>query len=162
MEHTYQKPVKKTDADSMLSMIAPLIENGKTVKLTVTGYSMYPLVTSRRDAVLLAKCETLKIGDVPLFKRPDGSFILHRIIGKKNGAYKLLGDYETKPEYPVYPEQVVAVAKGFYRKDRFISCDSFGYKMYHFVWRLLRPIRPLLLTLLAKLAYLKGKKHKKK
>ncbi len=162
MENTYQKPVKKTDANEMLSMIVPLIENGKTVKLTVTGYSMYPLVTSRRDAVLLGKCDSLKVGDVPLFKRPDGSFILHRIVGKKNGAFKLLGDYETKIEYPVYPEQVVAVAKGFYRKDHFISCDSFGYKAYQFFWRLLRPIRPVLLTLLAKLAYQKGKQHKEK
>lgn len=162
MENTYQKPVKKADSETMLSMIAPLIENGKTVKLTVTGYSMYPLVTSRRDAVLLGKVDALKVGDVPLFQRPDGSFILHRIVGKKYGAFKLLGDYETKIEYPVYPEQVIAVAKGFYRKERFISCDSFGYKAYNFIWRLLRPIRPLLLTLLAKLAYRKGKRDKEK
>lgn len=162
MEKTYQKPIKKADNDSILSMVTPLIESGKTVKLNITGYSMYPLVTNRRDAVLLGKCETLKIGDVPLFKRADGTYILHRIVGKKNGAFKTLGDYETNIEYPVYPEQVIAVAKGFYRKSRFISCTSFGYKVYSFSWRLLRPIRPLLLTILAKLAYRKGKRKKEK
>ena len=162
MESTYQKPVKKADADKVLSMIAPLIESGKTVKLTVTGYSMYPLVSSRRDAVLLEKCEKLKVGDVPLFQRPDGTYILHRIVGKKNGAFCLLGDYETNIEYPVYPEQVIAVAKGFYRKDRFISCESFGYRAYSLVWRLLRPIRPVLLRPIVKLAHIKGKRNQKK
>ncbi len=159
-ENNYKKPVKKADTKTMFSVIEPMIQEGKTVKLTVTGYSMYPLVSSRRDAVLLKKCERAKVGDVPLIKRENGEYVLHRIVGKKDGAYFLMGDYETKREYPIYPEQVIAVAKGFYRKGRYISCNSFGYKIYRIFWKLALPIRPFLLKNMAILASIKGKKSK--
>ena len=148
-QNGYEKPVKKTDMASLYPLIAPIINQGGAVKIKVTGYSMYPLVSSRRDSVLLGKCGKLKIGDVPLFQRPDGSFILHRIVGKKNGAFYVMGDYETKKEYPVYPSQIVAVAKGFYRKNKFWSCDSFSYKLYSAFWRKTVSIRPFLLKRLA-------------
>lgn len=145
----YKKPVKKTDMKTLYPLIEPIIKQGGTVKIKVTGYSMYPLVSSRRDSVLLGKCVKPKIGDVPLFRRKDGSYILHRIVGKKNGAFYTMGDYETQREYPVYPEQIVAVAKGFYRKDRFWSCDSFTYKLYSALWRKTVFVRPFLLKRLA-------------
>ena len=159
-ERGYQKPVKKTDMASLYPFIAPIISQGGTVKIKVTGYSMYPLVSSRRDSVLLGKCGKLKIGDVPLFQREDGSFVLHRIVGKKNGAYVLMGDYETKKEYPVYPDRIVAVAKGFYRKDSFWSCESFRYKLYSAFWRRTVFIRPFMLKCLAILADVKSKRKK--
>ena len=132
-----------------------MIEEGKTVKLTVTGYSMYPLVSSRRDSVLLKKAETLSVGDVPLFQREDGSYILHRIVKKKDGFFATMGDYETKQEYPVKPKQVVAKAVGFYRKERYIDCNSAGYRIYSFLWRKTVPIRPFLLKALAIITSLK-------
>lgn len=154
----YQKPVKKTDMASMFPLISPIISQGRTVKIKVTGYSMYPLVSSRRDSVLLGKCDRLKNGDVPLFRRPDGHFVLHRIVGKKDGAYVLMGDYETKKEYPVYPEQIVAVAKGFYRKDRYWPCNGFRFRLYSLVWRHTVWMRPLLLKVIAFIADLKPKR----
>ncbi len=148
-KRAYQPPVKKTDMGALYPLIEPIISRGGTVKMKVTGYSMYPLVGSRRDSVLLGKADQLRIGDVSLFQRSDGSFILHRIVGEKDGAFYFCGDYETKKEYPVYPNQIVAVAKGFYRNERFISCDSFLYKLYCIFWRGTFRIRPFLLRSLA-------------
>ncbi len=161
-ENSYKKPVKKTDMASLYELIAPVIEDGDTVKINVSGYSMYPLVVSRRDRVLLGKVEQLKIGDVPLFRREDGSFILHRIVKIKDGAYAMMGDYETKEEYPIYPSQIVAVAKGFYRKEKFISCESAIYRLYSFVWRHTLCIRVPILKLLAKMVSFKTKNKRKK
>ena len=154
----YKKPVKKAEADALMALALPMIAEGKTVKLTVTGFSMYPLVSSRRDAVLLGKAETLKVGDVPLFKREDGSFILHRIVKEKNGAYATMGDYETTEEYPVLPEQIVAKATGFYRKERFIDCRSFSYRLYSLFWRKTVFARPLMLKCMARLSDMKNKR----
>ena len=153
----YKKPVKRAEAENLMPLVLPMIESGKSVKLTVTGYSMYPLVSSRRDQVLLAKAETLKVGDVPLFRRHDGSYILHRIIKEKNGVFATMGDYENKEEYPVTKEQIVAKAIGFYRKGRFMDCNSFGYKAYSFLWRKTAKIRPFMLHFMAKAARVKGK-----
>lgn len=155
-QNDYERPIKQTDMASLYPLIAPIINEGGTVKIKVTGYSMYPLVSSRRDSVLLGKCGKLKIGDVPLFRRSDGSFILHRIVGKKNGAFYVMGDYETNKEYPVYPSQIVAVAKGFYRKDKFWDCNSFPYKLYSIIWRKTVFLRPFVLQCLA------GRKSRRK
>ncbi len=151
----YQKPIKRTDAENLMTLVLPMIEEGKTVKLTVTGFSMYPLVSSRRDSVLLKKAETLSVGDVPLFRREDGSYILHRIVKKKDGFFATMGDYEIKKEYPVKPEQVVAKAVGFYRKERYIDCNSTEYRIYSFLWRKTVRIRPFLLKALAIITSLK-------
>ncbi len=156
-ETIYRKPIKKTDMETMLFMIAPILDEGKSVKITVTGFSMYPLVSSRRDAVLLKKCGVLKKGDVPLIRRADGSYILHRIVKEKNGAFAVMGDYETKAEYPVYREQAVAVAEGFYRKGKYISCRGWVYRLYCFFWMRTRCIRPFLLKSMAILANRKSK-----
>lgn len=140
--------VKKTDMKTLYPLIEESIKNGSDVKLRITGYSMYPLVSNCRDCVVLTKPGNIKKGDVPFFKRADGSYILHRVIAIKDGAFKIRGDYELKVEYPVYPEQVVAVAKGFYRNGRYISCDSILYKVYKFFWMNSAFIRPQLLKFL--------------
>lgn len=141
--------IKQTDMETMFPLIEASIASGGNVKLKVSGFSMYPLVVSRRDSVLLTKADNIKVGDVPLYKRSDGSYILHRIVGKKDGAFYTMGDYETKKEYPVYPEQIVAKAAGFYRKDKFIDCNSKTYKLYKFLWTHTLFLRPLLLNLIA-------------
>lgn len=141
--------VKQTDMETMFPLIEATIASGGSVKLKVSGYSMYPLVASRRDSVLLTKADNIKVGDVPLYKRDDGSYILHRIVGKKDGAFYTMGDYETKKEYPVYPEQIVAKASGFYRKEKFIDCNSKRYKLYKIFWTHTLFLRPLLLNLIA-------------
>lgn len=150
--------IKRTDMESIYPLIEEKISEGGSIKIQVTGYSMYPLVENRRGSVLLVKAEKIKKGDVPLFKRDDGSYILHRVVGKKNGAYKMRGDYEQKIEYPVYPEQIVAVAKGFYRNEKYISCDSFLYKLYKIFWMNTVFLRPLMLKILAIRSSKKSKK----
>ena len=149
--------IKMTDADVLFSLAEESMKNGNDVKVKIAGFSMYPLVTSRRDSVLLTKCEKIKKGDVPLIKREDGSFVLHRVVGIKDGYLKLCGDYEQKAEYPVNPERIIAVAKGFYRKEKYISCDSKKYKLYTFLWMNTVAIRPVILKILGSGAKIKDK-----
>ena len=147
--------IRMTDADVLFSLAEESMKNGNDVKVKIAGFSMYPLVTSRRDSVLLTKCEKIKKGDVPLIKREDGSFVLHRVVDIKDGYLKLCGDYEQKAEYPVNPEQIIAVAKGFYRKEKYISCDSKNYKLYTFLWMNTIAIRPVILKILGSGAKIK-------
>lgn len=150
--------IKKTDNDILFPVIEETINSGTDVKLKVSGTSMYPLVGSRRDSVLLTKAEKLEVGDVPLYKRDDGKFVLHRIVKIENGAYGMRGDFEQKIEYPVMPDAIIAVAKGFYRHERYISGDSFWYKVYKFFWMHTVAIRPLVIKILK----LRGLKKAKK
>jgi len=154
--------IKKTDIDILMPLVLESVEQGGNAKLKVSGFSMYPLVSSRRDSVLLEKAIDIKVGDVPLFKRDDGSFVLHRIVGKKNGAYFTMGDYEVEKEYPVYPEQIVAKAKGFYRKEKYIDCKSVKYRIYRFFWTHTLFLRPFLLNFFADAGKKKKRKNTKK
>lgn len=122
--------------------ISPFIEMGKEVRLKAAGSSMTPLLAHGRDFVFLKKVEKpLKKYDLPLYKRADGTAVLHRIIGVKKDGFVCVGDAQTEIEYPVRAEQVLAVACAFERKGRLISAESFKYKLYVRLWVLLRPFR---------------------
>ena len=57
----------------------------------------------------------------------------------------MMGDAQTVTEKGILPEQIVAVAKGFYRKGKYIDCGSASYRCWAFVWWILRGARPYLL-----------------
>ena len=61
----------------LLPMIEESFRQGMTVTLGVTGNSMLPLFRDKRDSAILSACDpqTLRRGDVPLYRRPDGRFI---------------------------------------------------------------------------------------
>ncbi len=134
-----------------LQELSPIMEecmaDGSEVVLTVTGNSMRPLLRHRRDQVVLTKADKarLQIGDVPLYRRANGQFVLHRIVGLGASSYTLCGDGQWTKEYGVPVKSIVAVATGFYRRGKYISCNAFWYKVYVKVWMALLPLRPFVL-----------------
>lgn len=153
--------IKKTDNDILMPVVLESVNSGNDARIKISGFSMYPLVTSWRDSVLLTKSDKIKKGDVPLIRRPDGSYVLHRVVKIKDGKLGLRGDYQQKIEFPISEECVVAVAKGFYRNDKFIPCESKGYKLYKSFWMNTVWLRPLMLKALAIYTAKKTKKPKK-
>ncbi len=136
---------------SSLEELSPVMESciaqGSKVVLTVTGNSMYPLLCHRRDQVVLQKAEkaSLQIGDVPLYRRANGQFVLHRIVDLGATSYTLCGDGQWRKEYGIPCSAVVAVATGFYRKGKYISCESCSYRLYVKLWIAMLPLRPFIL-----------------
>ena len=130
-----------------LAELSPLIEEalegGKEVIFTVTGHSMAPLLRHGRDKICLVKTggQILHKYDLPLYVRPDGKYILHRIIGVKKEGYVAAGDHQGSKEFPVLPGQVIGVVKGIWRDEQYISCDDFRYRLYSRLWVFLFPIR---------------------
>ena len=109
----------KPSMNQIIPLITDAVSSGKDIKLTVTGYSMYPLLESMSDSVVLTKPGKISKYDVVLFKRADGSHILHRVIKIKNGVMTIAGDNETKKEYPVYEKDVEAKMKAFERNGKY-------------------------------------------
>jgi len=143
--------------EELCPMIQELLAGGSTVQLTVTGISMRPMLMHRRDQVELTMAPSkLHRYDIPLYKRENGSYILHRIIKvDQNGTYTCAGDGQTHLETGVRQEQVIAVVQSFTRKGKTISCKNKGYQLYARVWTVLLPIRPILLQMIKALG--KGK-----
>ncbi len=130
----------------LLPMIEESFRQGMTVTLGVTGNSMFPLFRHQRDSVILSPCDphTLRRGDVPLYRRLDGRFILHRIIKAERDTYTLAGDAQRELERNLPKECVLAVVTGFIRKGKTVSCRHPLYRAYSTLWMWLRPLRPLI------------------
>ena len=100
-----------------LKIIEEYINAGVSVRLTVRGNSMNPLLLDGLDSVLLHPCivAELKPHEIILFRYKDG-FMLHRIIQiepstgpDEVGVIITKGDAMTKTE-TITPDNVIAVA----------------------------------------------------
>lgn len=108
-------------------------ENGFFVA-TPIGSSMWPMLRYWRDNVYLVKYTGgLKKYDLPVYKRPDGNQVMHRCVEVLPNGYNMCGDHQTAKEF-VTEEQIFAVAKGFYRDNKYISVDHPLYKLYCRFW----------------------------
>ena len=149
-----------------LEELSPVMQeclaSGQEVVLTITGNSMSPFVRHQRDHVVLTACdpEGLQPGDVPLFRRDNGQFVLHRIVKRDDGTqthlygsrktlpskgagllYTMLGDAQWTEEPDIRPDQIIACATAFIRKGKRWECDSKAYRRNRLRWNRLRPLR---------------------
>ncbi len=148
------KPVETQVAMlQLLPMIEDSFRQGMTVTLGVTGNSMLPLLRHNRDCVILSACDptALKRGDVPLYRRPDGKFVLHRILRVEKDSYTLAGDAQHELEVGLPKTCVIAVMTGFTRKGKTVSCRNVWYGLYSSMWMLVRPLRPYLFRVASRL-----------
>ena len=111
------------------------------------GVSMLPLLRQHRDLMIIERkpCHRLKKYDVPVFKRANGQYVLHRILRVDADSYVLCGDNQYRREYGIRDEQIVGVMTGFVRDNVTYSIEDWRYKAYVHLWCDLFPARALLL-----------------
>ena len=118
----------------------------------ITGTSMLPLLKEGRDRVELKPyChERLKKGDVVLYKKNDGTLVLHRIIKTENREFfTVLGDHQFKNAERVNKNQIIAVACGFFIKGRYVNEKTRWYRLYKKIWLSSLTVRRCFLALLS-------------
>ncbi len=115
--------------------IREVLDSGGEFTLFPRGTSMLPLIVQDRDSVALVKAGTLRRGDIAFYRRTDGEFVLHRIIGEKDGTFTMCGDNQLAPEYGIKPEQVIARVEYLTRKGKRISPKSLHYRIYVLLWK---------------------------
>lgn len=94
----------------LLPFIEEAFNRNTTFKIPVTGTSMNPFLVQGRDFVLLRKTDLpLEIGDIPLYRRDDGTFVLHRIVGKDENGYIMCGDNQFLLEKNITDRHIVGV-----------------------------------------------------
>lgn len=124
-----------------------LLADGGCVPLCVTGASMNPFLVDGRDMVWLVSCKQadFRRGRIILFKRGDGSFVLHRIRKLlPDGSLMMNGDAQLWSEC-ISREQAVAVVREIERNGKKLSCNSFSFRFAGFCWQAAKPLRPLLM-----------------
>lgn len=118
----------------------------------ITGTSMLPLFKEGRDLVELESCsqERLKKGNVVLYKKNDGTLVLHRIIRVENGEFfTVLGDHQFNNDERVNKNQIIAVACGFFIKGRYVNEKTRWYRLYKKIWLCNLNVRRIILAVLS-------------
>lgn len=125
----------------LAQLLAVQLENG-IAPLMVTGSSMHPMLRHKRDTVYLtAVSSPLRRGDLILYRRDNGRYVLHRIVRLlPDGAFICSGDNQYQPER-VENGQILAVEDGFLRGKKAYASSHWGYRIYVWVWTGLFPVR---------------------
>lgn len=111
-----------------------LAEHGRLVYTNV-GDSMMPMLRERRDLLIIERPQgRLRKYDVPLYKRDNGQYVLHRILKVRKGDYVLCGDNRYGREYGITDRHIIGVLTGFVRDGKTYSVTGRGYKLYVHLW----------------------------
>lgn len=128
----------------MESPLAKEIVSGRPVVTMTSGDSMEPLLYHRSTRVVIWKAKgPLKKGDLPVYRRPSGQFVMHRIIRVDDSYYYTRGDNRIGLE-PVPKDWVLGIVTEIYRKGRHIYVTDWQYRLYVKVWGFIYPVRYLL------------------
>lgn len=130
--------------EDLLPLIQERVAAGHCVRgLTFRGVSMMPILRQGKDTVELSPLpEKLKKYDLPVYLRPNGKLVMHRVVAVKEDHYICLGD-NTEDFEKIDPSQMVALVSAINRGGRRIETSNPMYRLYCCLWRPTRPLRKL-------------------
>ena len=151
--------VKIVDPEQIITPLLELLDEVQAVPLVISGGSMSPFLVHGRDTVYLSKIsKPLKKGDMVLYRRAGGSYVLHRIFKVEDGSYTMVGDAQTYLEPGIRPDQICAIVTAAYRKDKLLQKGSFWWDFFEIIWIRMVPLRPALKKMYSFIKQLPGNK----
>lgn len=120
----------KIELSELWPVIEEVILSGGEFHFTPYGTSMLPLIRPGQDSVVFVLPDELKKTDIVLYKRRDGSFILHRIMLIQKDNYIMCGDNQNYLERDIKREQILALVKDIYRDGKKVNTETDEYRKY--------------------------------
>lgn len=141
------------DIHTYMPVLCELLSQGKEVAITITGNSMSPFLVHERDEIFISPSSGLwKKGDMALFKRTSGEYIMHRICRvEKNGDCYFVGDAQQIIEGPIDPSQIFGKITSVKRKGKWIGPGDFWWEFFEHLWINIIPLRRVCKMLYTKL-----------
>lgn len=123
------------------SSYAQELKQGRSIMAQTVGDSMQPLLYQGQTQVVLVPLSgPLKRGDLPLYQRPSGQYVLHRVIRVKDGVYYTRGDNRYGLER-VEPDWMLGVVTQVLRNGKTIPVTAAAYRLYVSIWLASYPLR---------------------
>lgn len=133
--------VQSVQMEELMPLIRERLAAGQSVRFSPRGISMLPMLRQGVDSVVLSPVpEKLKKYDLPLYRRDNGKYILHRIV-KAGQTYTCMGDNQFGQEPGLRHDQMIAVVTAFSRGKREHSVNEIGYRLYCRLWYHSRHLR---------------------
>ena len=138
MEHK----VTVIDPQELIPQLLELLDETDTVPLLISGNSMSPFLIHGRDTVFLSKIVTPpQRGDMILYRRDNGKFVLHRVY-ETGKTFTMVGDAQTLLEKGIRPEQMLAKVTAVTRKGKLLKKGSFWWDFFEKTWICMVSMRP--------------------
>lgn len=111
---------------------AELAAHGRIIYPNV-GDSMMPLIKQGRDVLVIERVSCpLGKGDIPLYKRDSGKYVLHRIISCRRGKYKICGDNRISVERGISDRHIIGKLTSILRDGKEIPLSEAEGRLYRF------------------------------
>ena len=110
--------------EDMYPLICEAIKDKGQFILHPKGTSMLPTIKPIEDCIVLVEVDKLEKNDIILYKRNTGTFVVHRIMGMKNGNYILCGDNQTELEHGITKGQIIAKVSQIRKNGGKILCEK--------------------------------------
>lgn len=120
-----------------------ILEKEGMLVYTNVGTSMLPLLRQGKDLLIIKRKSPnrLKWLDVPLFKRRDGKYIMHRVMWVCKDTYVMCGDNQWYLERGVQEDQILGVLTAVQRDGKTYQMDSPLLRFYGYVEFSIYPFR---------------------
>ena len=139
MEHK----LRTIEPEDLLPQLPQLLQQAEAVPLVISGNSMSPFLVHGRDKVYLSKLTRPPTrGDMILYRRKNGRYILHRIYRVREGRYDMIGDAQLGVEPGIRPDQLLATVSAVRRKGKLLRRGHLLWDFFAHVWLFLVPVRP--------------------
>ena len=141
--------------DDLMPLITENLAAGKSIRFSPRGISMLPMLAQGRDTVTLSAPEgALRKYDIPLYRRDNGAYVLHRVVAVGE-TYTCIGDNQFALEKGIRPDQIIGVVTAFSRKGKEYAVTHRGYRLYCVLWHWTREPRLFYIRVRRKLGRIK-------
>lgn len=124
----------RVPVEELMEVVMLQLQTAQRANLTVTGGSMLPMLRQYRDTVQLKPIDgRLQPGDIALYRRDNGRYVLHRVIRLTEDGYLFCGDNQAELE-PVRQDQLMALVTGFTKKGKQHQTEELCYRLYQWIW----------------------------
>lgn len=119
------------DLEMIYPVIKETLENGNSFTFSPRGKSMLPLIRQGVDSVKISPINR-KINkyDIPLYRRDNGQFVLHRVVGLKDDGYIMCGDNQHVYEYGIEDRHLIGLLTEIIRPDKVVKTTDPDYISY--------------------------------
>lgn len=140
------------DTTEFLDTVCQLLKQGHTaVPVPVSGGSMIPFLHHGDTVYLDVPHRPLKRGDIVLYTRAGGRYILHRIYKVcRDGSYIMVGDAQQELERILHREQIHAIVTSARHNGKLLRPKSLRWWFYRHIWLGLVSLRYRLMDLQGK------------
>lgn len=136
-----EEQIKTTSLDALMPLFQERLAAGQNIRFSPMGISMLPMLRQGIDSVELSPVpERLRKYDLPLYRRDNGHYVLHRVI-YSGQTYTCMGDNQFTPEPGLRHDQMIAVVTAFQRGSRNYSVTHPAYWLYCRIWYYSRGVR---------------------